>query len=176
MSAHVKLTEAVEALLGAHAGLGIVVNGVFDAPPQRAVRPYAVIEDAVLVDWSTKDMIGREGRLAVALFEAGEDRTRLRALADQIAAAIAGTATRAGRGLADRQPRLRAQPDAPRRAGAVGGGGRVPGADAAGELRTSSPGTGRGNRRRWRGRGASESCGRAAAPPPRPAGAVSPPR
>ncbi|WP_168355808.1 DUF3168 domain-containing protein [Sphingomonas gei] len=88
MSAHVRLTEAVEALLGSHSGLGVVVNGVFDSPPQRAVRPFAVIEDAVLVDWSTKDMIGREGRLAVALFEAGEDRKRLRALADRIAAAI----------------------------------------------------------------------------------------
>ncbi|WP_158298923.1 DUF3168 domain-containing protein [Sphingomonas psychrotolerans] len=98
MSAHAKLTEAVEALLGAHPGVGIAVNGVFDSPPQRAVRPYAVIEDAVLVDWSTKDMIGREGRLAVGLFEMGEDRKRLRALADQIAAAIPQLPSELGEG------------------------------------------------------------------------------
>jgi hypothetical protein len=97
MSAHVKLIEAVEAVLGTHPGVGIAVNGVFDSPPQRAVRPYAVIEDAVLVDWSTKDMIGREGRLAVGLF-AGEDRKRLRALADQIATAIPGLPRDLGEG------------------------------------------------------------------------------
>jgi len=98
MSAHAKLSEAVEAVLGAHPGVGIVVNGVFDSPPQRAVRPYAVIEDAVLVDWSTKDMIGREGRLAVGLFEAGEDRKRLRALADEVVAAVSGLPRELGEG------------------------------------------------------------------------------
>jgi hypothetical protein len=98
MSAHAVLSQAVEAALGAHPGLGVVINGVFDSLPQRAVRPFAVIEDAVLVDWSTKDMIGREGRLAVGVFEAGEDRKRLRALADQIAAAIPQLPSELGEG------------------------------------------------------------------------------
>jgi hypothetical protein len=98
MSAHAKLSEAIEAVLGAHPGLGVVINGVFETVPQRAVRPYAVIEDPVLIDWSTKDMIGREGRLAVGLFEAGEDRKRLRVLADQIAAAISGLPRELGEG------------------------------------------------------------------------------
>ncbi len=97
MSAHTVLTEAVEAVLGAHPGLGIAINGVFDAPPVRAVRPFAVVEDPVLVDWGTKDMIGREGRLAVGLF-AGEDRARLRALADHAAAAVAGLPRELGEG------------------------------------------------------------------------------
>jgi hypothetical protein len=98
MSAHAVLSQAVEAVLGGHPGLGVVINGVFDSPPQRAIRPFAVIEDALLVDWSTKDMIGREGRLAVGLFEAGEDRTRLRALADEIAAAIPQLPSELGEG------------------------------------------------------------------------------
>lgn len=98
MSAHTVLTEAVEAVLGAHPGLGIAINGVFDAAPARAVRPFAVVEDPVLVDWSTKDMMGREGRLAVGLFEAGEDRARLRALADHAAAALAGLPRELGEG------------------------------------------------------------------------------
>jgi len=97
MSAHTVLAEAVEAVLGAHPGLGIAINGVFDAPPVRAVRPFAVVEDPVLVDWGTKDMIGREGRLAVGLF-AGEDRARLRALADHAAAAVAGLPRELGEG------------------------------------------------------------------------------
>lgn len=88
MSAHSALYDAVDAVLGAHPGLGIVINGVFDAHPARAVRPYAVIEDAILVDWGTKDMIGREGRLAVGIFDASEDQGRLRVLADEIAGAV----------------------------------------------------------------------------------------
>jgi hypothetical protein len=98
MSAHTVLTDAVEAVLGTHPGLGILINGVFDAPPARAVRPYAVVEDPVLVDWGTKDMMGREGRLTVGLFEAGEDRKRLRVLADQATAAVAGLPRELGEG------------------------------------------------------------------------------
>jgi hypothetical protein len=98
MSAHSVLTDAIEAVLGAHPGLGIFINGVFDAPPARALRPYVVVEEALLADWSTKDMIGREGRIAVGLFEAGEDRKRLRALADHAAAALAGLPSELGEG------------------------------------------------------------------------------
>lgn len=87
MSAHTVLNQAVEAVLGSGPGFGVVINGVFDSPPQRAVRPYAVIDDAVLVDWSTKDMIGREGRLSVVVF-GGEDRKLLRRLADAVTALI----------------------------------------------------------------------------------------
>jgi len=60
---------------------GLDVTGVFDAPPVRAALPYAVIEEAVLADWSTKDMDGREGRLAVTLYDGGERPVRLRVLA-----------------------------------------------------------------------------------------------
>lgn len=97
MSAHAVLAAAVEGVLGAHPGLRIAINGVFDSPPVRAVRPYAVIEEAVLADWSTKDMAGREGRLTVGLF-ADEDRARLRVLADEAATAVAGLPRELGEG------------------------------------------------------------------------------
>lgn len=81
---------SVQALLSAamaEALSGLEV-AVFDAPPVRAARPYAVIEEAVLSDWSTKDMAGREGRLAVTLSDGGERPVRLRALAGEIEDAI----------------------------------------------------------------------------------------
>lgn len=59
---------------------GLEVTGVFDAPPVRAALPYAVVEEAVLADWGTKDMAGREGRLAVAMYDGGERPVRLREL------------------------------------------------------------------------------------------------
>jgi hypothetical protein len=58
MSAHAVLTEAVEAVLGAHPGLGIAINGVFDAAPARAVRPFAVVEDPVLADHAAAAVAG----------------------------------------------------------------------------------------------------------------------
>lgn len=90
MSAHAVLAEALAQALAAHAPLGVAINGVFDAPPARAVRPYAVVEEAVLVDWSTKDMPGREGRLSIALFDAGEETARLRMLAGAVTEAVLG--------------------------------------------------------------------------------------
>lgn len=67
---------------------GLEVTQVFDAPPVRAARPYALVEEAWLTDWGTKDMAGREGRFAVALFDAGERPARLRMLAGAVEAAI----------------------------------------------------------------------------------------
>ncbi len=56
-------------------------TAVFDAPPVRAARPYAVVDAPVLTDWGTKDTAGREGRVAVLLHDAGERPVRLRELA-----------------------------------------------------------------------------------------------
>ena len=60
---------------------GLDVTGVFEAPPVRGAPPYAVVEEAVLADWGTKDMAGREGRLAVSIHDGGERPVRLRVLA-----------------------------------------------------------------------------------------------
>ncbi len=68
--------------------LAEIEAAVFDAPPVRAARPYAVIEEALLGDWSTKDMAGREGRLAVTLYDGGERPVRLRALLGAVEDAV----------------------------------------------------------------------------------------
>jgi hypothetical protein len=63
---------------------------VFDAPPVRAGDPYAVVDEPVLADWSTKTWAGREGRASVQLFDRGERPVRLRALAGAAEAALEG--------------------------------------------------------------------------------------
>jgi hypothetical protein len=63
---------------------------VFDVPPVRGGRPYAVVEPPVLADWSTKDAAGREGRVAVLLHDAGERPVRLQALAARAEGAVLG--------------------------------------------------------------------------------------
>lgn len=87
MSAQAQLQAALTAALGGHAPLG-VLTGVFDAPPVRAALPYAVVGEAVLSDWGTKDAIGREARIAVLLHDGGERPARLRLLAGATETAI----------------------------------------------------------------------------------------
>lgn len=88
MSAQTVLGEALVAALKAHAGVARVVTAVFDAPPVRAARPYAEVAEALLTDWSTKDLAGREGRIAIVLRDAGERPLRLRELAGEVDAAV----------------------------------------------------------------------------------------
>lgn len=87
MSVQTALQDALMAALEDHAPLG-ALTGVFDAPPVRAALPYAVVGEAVLGDWSTKDMAGREARAAVLLHDGGERPARLRLLAGEVEAAI----------------------------------------------------------------------------------------
>ena len=89
MSAAVVLAEAIRAALSAHAPLADQFAGVFDAPPVRAATPHAVIGEALLSDWSTKDMAGREARVVVSLFDAGESPARLRRLLGELETAVA---------------------------------------------------------------------------------------
>ena len=63
------------------ARLNVVLEvGVFDAPPVRGGLPYAVVDEPVLSDWSTKSFAGREGRVLLTLFDGGERPVRLRSL------------------------------------------------------------------------------------------------
>lgn len=88
MSVQALLQAAIMAALEAHAPLAGAVTGVFDAPPVRGARPYALIGDALLADWGTKDMAGREGRFAVTLHDLGERPERVRALLGEVDTAI----------------------------------------------------------------------------------------
>lgn len=90
MSAAVVLAEAIRATLTAHAPLAEGLAGVFDAPPPRAATPHAVIGEALLSDWGTKDMAGREARVVVSLHDAGESPARVRRLAGEVETAMAG--------------------------------------------------------------------------------------
>lgn len=90
MSAAVVLAEAIRAALMAHRPLADELAGVFDAPPPRAATPYALIGEALLSDWGTKDMAGREARVVVSLHDAGESPARLRRLSGELEIAMAG--------------------------------------------------------------------------------------
>lgn len=91
---------SVQALLSAAMAeaLGSVDLAVFDAPPVRAARPYAVIEEASLGNWGTKDLAGREGVLAMTLFDGGERPVRLRSLTGEVESAIEAMARDLGEG------------------------------------------------------------------------------
>jgi len=69
VSGRVVLQAAVVARLNA-----VLDVSVFDAPPVRGGLPYAVVDEPVLSDWSTKTWVGREGRAAGA--RGGGDRDR----------------------------------------------------------------------------------------------------
>ncbi|AJP73131.1 tail completion protein gp17 [Sphingomonas hengshuiensis] len=98
MSVQGILQEALRAALAGHAPLAGAVTAIFDAPPVRAARPYALIDEAVLVDWGTKDMAGREGRIAVRIFDSGERPVRLRGLAGAAEDAVAAMPVVLGEG------------------------------------------------------------------------------
>jgi hypothetical protein len=88
MSLDMLLQEALIAALTGHEPLAGQVTAVFDAPPVRAARPYALVEETIFSDWGTKDMAGREGRVTLVIFDEGERPARLRGLAGEAEAAL----------------------------------------------------------------------------------------
>ncbi|MEG3084328.1 DUF3168 domain-containing protein [Sphingomonas sp. PB2P12] len=75
MSGRAVLQAALVARLNA-----VLDVSVFDAPLVRGGLPYAVVDEPVLSDWSTKTWVGREGRVMLTLFDGGERPVRLRTL------------------------------------------------------------------------------------------------
>jgi Protein of unknown function (DUF3168) len=93
------MTDAVQAVqtaaisaLQAHPALALALTGVYDGPPPRAGFPYILVGDGVSSDWSTKTAIGREIRLALTVWDDGEEATRLHTLIGHVEDAIAGVA------------------------------------------------------------------------------------
>ncbi len=74
------------------------LSAVFDGAPVRAALPYAVVGDPVLIDWSAAGVTGREGRLTVTLWDAGEVPARLRTLVEAAEAAVLGIGPNLGAG------------------------------------------------------------------------------
>ncbi len=76
-----RLHEAIVAALRARPAVADGVTAVFASPPVRSATPYALVADAVVADWSTKDAAGIEARVAVELHDAREDGAVVRVLA-----------------------------------------------------------------------------------------------
>lgn len=84
MSAEGAYRAALLAALGTAEGL----NGVYEAPPERAGEPWAELGDLLSFDWSTKDIAGRELRSTVTLRDRGDSPARLHDLAAATDAAV----------------------------------------------------------------------------------------
>lgn len=87
MSAGEALGAAVAAALQGLEGVG-----VYDGPPVQAAFPYATIETGAESDWGHKSGVGREVRVVAVLRDQGERPARLRRLAGEAEALIAGIA------------------------------------------------------------------------------------
>jgi Protein of unknown function (DUF3168) len=93
------MTDAVQAVqaaaiaaLEAHPVLAQILTGVFDGPPVRASYPYIAAGDGLSSDWSTKTATGREIRLALTIWDDGEEASRLHNLMGHAEEAIAAMA------------------------------------------------------------------------------------
>jgi hypothetical protein len=79
---------AVVAALQAHPGLSLALTGVYDGPPPQAAYPYVSVADGLVSDWSTKTATGREVRVALTIWDDGEEATRLHTLMGQVEEAL----------------------------------------------------------------------------------------
>ena len=98
MSVHQVLQQGLGAALAAHAPLAGALTAIFDAPPVRARRPYALVEEALLTDWGVKGLAGREARVAIVLRDTGERPERLRMLVEEVETAVAAMPDALGEG------------------------------------------------------------------------------
>ncbi len=83
------LQAAAFSVLEAHPVLGPEITGIYDDPPSRAVFPYVSIADGLSTDWSTKTEQGREIRLALTVWDDGEEASRLSSLMGHVEDAVA---------------------------------------------------------------------------------------
>ena len=85
-------TQLRAALLGwlrADPALSAAINIVAEEAPARTTPPWLGIAASAATDWSTKDRVGREVRVALELHLRGDDAGTAGALADAVAARIA---------------------------------------------------------------------------------------
>ena len=78
--------------LHAHPVLAAQLTGIYDGPPPRAAFPYLSVADGLVTDWSTKTEAGREIRLALTLWDDGEEASRLHTLMGHVEDAVAAMA------------------------------------------------------------------------------------
>ena len=83
----------MSALEAVQAALVVALDGiapVYDGAPPRAAFPYILISDSPVTDWSTKTERGREIRLALTVWDDGEEAESLRTLMIAVEAAMDG--------------------------------------------------------------------------------------
>lgn len=83
----------MSALEAVQAALVVALDGiapVYDGAPPRAAFPYILISDSPVTDWSTKTERGREIRLALTIWDDGEEAESLRTLMIAVEAAMDG--------------------------------------------------------------------------------------
>jgi Protein of unknown function (DUF3168) len=83
---------AAIAALQTHPVLAQSLSGIYDGPPVRAAFPYISLAGSLSTDWSTKTAIGREIRLALTVWDDGEEPARLHNLMSHAEEAIAAMA------------------------------------------------------------------------------------
>jgi Protein of unknown function (DUF3168) len=88
----VAVQRAAFAALDAHPVLATQLSGVYDGPPPRAPYPYIAFTDGGVADWSTKTAHGREIRLALNVWDDGEEADRLMVLMGHAEDAISAMA------------------------------------------------------------------------------------
>jgi hypothetical protein len=88
IGAYLTLQARVVERLRADPALRGGLTGIYDGPPSRAAFPYLSISSGGAADWSTKDILGREIRLALTLFDSGDSAARLHALIDAVEQAL----------------------------------------------------------------------------------------
>ncbi len=86
------IQAAAVAAIGAHPALSNVLTGLYDGPPARAAFPYLSVAGGLASDWSTKTATGREVRLALTIWDDGEEPARLHTLMGHVEDAVAGMA------------------------------------------------------------------------------------
>ena len=82
------MSGALEAVQAALVMLLSDIAPVYDGAPPRAAFPYILISDSPVSDWSTKTECGREIRLALTLWDDGEEAESLRTLMIAVEAAM----------------------------------------------------------------------------------------
>lgn len=88
-SAMIAVQAAVAGALRNSASLMGEVSGVYDGPPPRAAFPYVALSDGTASDWSTKTASGREIRVALTIWDDGEEPARLYRLMQLVEEAVA---------------------------------------------------------------------------------------
>lgn len=83
------LQAAAVSVLETHPALATELAGIYDGPPPRGGFPYVSIADGLVSDWSTKTAQGREIRLALTVWDDGDEASRLSTLMGHVEDAIA---------------------------------------------------------------------------------------